>query len=98
MHIDDKVVDAVGIGHLRPTGTVQHLDRQLVVVLYRLNDKVAAHIVALVGLVQKLDAIVIALDGRGLIWPKLCKVLWSTLGLVSQFDGKSNATYYIIQR
>jgi len=75
VHIDDKVVDAIGIGHLRPTGTVKHLDRQLVVVLDRLDDKVPAHIVALVGLVQILDAIVIALDGRGLIRPKLGKVL-----------------------
>lgn len=75
MHIDYKVIDAIRIGHLWPAGTVQHLNTELVVILYGLYDKIATHIVALVGLVEEFHAIIIAFDGRGLVRPELGKVL-----------------------
>lgn len=75
MHIDNEVIDAIRIGHLWPAGAVQHLNAQLVIILYRLDDKIATHIVALVGLVEEFDAIIIAFDGRGLVRPELGKVL-----------------------
>lgn len=75
VHIDNEVVDAIRIGHLRPAGAVQHLDAQLVIILYGLYDKIATHIVALVGLVKEFHAIIIAFDGRGLVRPELRKVL-----------------------
>lgn len=75
MHIHNEIIDAIRIGHLRPAGAVQHLDAQLVVILYGLNDKITTHIVALVGLVQEFNAIIIAFDGRRLVRPKLRKVL-----------------------
>lgn len=75
MHIDNKVIDAIRIGHLRPAGAVQHLNTELVIILYGLYDKIATHIVALVGLVEEFHAIIIAFDGRGLVRPELGKVL-----------------------
>lgn len=51
VHIHNEIIDAVRIGHFRPAGTVKHFDCQLVVILYRLDNKVATDIVALIRLV-----------------------------------------------
>lgn len=75
MNIDNEVIDAARIGHFRPTGTVQHPDIELVVVLHRLDDKVPAHIIRFVHLTQELNTIVIAADGRRIVRPKLSKIL-----------------------
>lgn len=94
MHIDNEVIDAIRIGHLRPAGAVQHLNTELVVILYGLYDKIATHIVALVGLVEEFHAIIIAFDGRGLVRPELGKVLQDKRRVSYSLQGAPVATVY----
>lgn len=78
MHIDYEIINARRMAQFRPTGTVQHANVKLIVVLYRLHHKVTAHVITFIHFGHVVDSIVIAANGQRIIRPKLRERLQMT--------------------